>query len=48
MREDERELLAWNPMKDETIYKVFAEIIGDPESPRQKIVLRPLTMGGRP
>lgn len=45
MREDERELLAWNPMQDETTYKVFAKIDERPDGPRQQIVLKPLTGG---
>jgi len=47
VREDERELLAWNPMQDETIYKVFAEIDERPDGPRQRIALKPLTSGGQ-
>jgi len=45
VREDERELLAWNPMQDEIIYRVFAKIDERPDGPRQQIVLKPLTGG---
>ena len=48
VREDERELLVWNPMQDETIYRVFAEIDERSEGPRQQIVLKPLPLGGQP
>jgi len=48
VREDERELLAWNPMQDETIYKVFADIDERTDGSRQQIVLQPLASGGQP
>jgi len=48
VREKERELLAWNPMQDEIIYRVFAEIDERSGAPRQQIVLKPLTSGGQP
>jgi len=48
VREDERELLVWNPMQDEIIYRVFAEIDERSEGPRQQIVLKPLPLGGQP
>ncbi len=48
VREDERELLAWNPMQDEIIHKVFAEIDERTDGSRQQIVLKPLTSGGQP
>jgi hypothetical protein len=45
VREDERELLAWNPMQDETIYKVSA-IIRDTEGERQqRMMITPLSSG---
>jgi hypothetical protein len=45
VREDERELYAWNPMQDETIYRVAAKLEETPEGPRQKMVLSPLPEG---
>lgn len=42
VREDERELLAWNPMQDESIYKVTG-IIADGNSSKQKICLAPIS-----
>ena len=41
VREDERRVLAWNPMKDEAIYEIAARII-EPETPeaRQQMHLR--------
>jgi len=37
VREDERELLAWNPMQDERIYKVAAVLRETPDGPQQRI-----------
>jgi len=48
VREDERELLAWNPMQDESIYRIFAKIDERSDEPRQQIVLKPLASGGQP
>ena len=40
-REDDREMFAWNPMQDEEIYRVAAEIEHEEEASRQRIVIRP-------
>jgi len=45
VREDERELLAWNPMQDERIYKVAAIDRETPDGPRQRIEIVPMTIG---
>lgn len=45
VREDEREMLAWNPMKDETIYKVAIEYTQ--ERACQRIILGTLPQGGQ-
>lgn len=42
VREDERELLAWNPMQDERIYKVAAVINTVDGAPQQRLVIAPL------
>lgn len=42
VREDERELFAWNPMQDDRIYKVAAVIRNDHGAPEQRLVLTPL------
>src|SRR5208337_438452 len=42
VREDEREMLAWNPMQDEQIYRVSARIEHSQEGPRQRMVIAPL------
>ncbi|MCC6454486.1 MAG: NERD domain-containing protein [Caldilineaceae bacterium] len=42
VREDERELLAWNPMQDETIYKVSAKLCTTGGEPRQRMVIAPV------
>jgi hypothetical protein len=41
VREDERELLAWNPMQDETLYRVSATIDDSTGVPRQRLVISP-------
>jgi len=46
IREDERELLAWSPMKEDLIYRVSAQIERTGEAVRQRMVLAPLTLGG--
>jgi hypothetical protein len=46
IREDERELLAWNPMKDDLLYQVSARIDRTHEGVRQRMILTPLTLGG--
>lgn len=48
VREDERELLAWNPMQDEVIYKVTAAIRKTESGPRQRMILTPLASGAEP
>ena len=40
VREDERRLLAWNPMKDDAIYEISAKIIGSEGDIRQQMALR--------
>ncbi len=45
VREDEREMFAWNPMQDEVIYKLSARIDQTQEGPQQRIVLNSLTQG---
>jgi len=46
VREDERELLAWNPMQDELIYRVSAVVEGDAsDEPLQQMILSPLLQG---
>ncbi|MGQ4809409.1 hypothetical protein NKDENANG_02826 [Candidatus Entotheonellaceae bacterium PAL068K] len=45
VREDDREMLAWNPMQDEAIYRVSAEIEHTEAGVQQRMILRPLTQG---
>jgi serine/threonine protein kinase len=45
--EDERELLAWNPMRDDVIYKVSARIDQTTDGPQQRMSLSPLARGGQ-
>ncbi|MDI9445572.1 MAG: NERD domain-containing protein [Planctomycetota bacterium] len=45
VREDQRELLAWNPMNDEQIYRLAAAIHNTPECVRQKIEISPIVTG---
>lgn len=48
VREDQGEMLAWNPMQDEVIYKLSARIEHSQEGAQQRIVLSSLTQGDRP
>ena len=47
VREDERELLAWNPMQDDVIYRVSAWIEQTADGLQQRMILSPLTQEGR-
>jgi serine/threonine protein kinase len=42
VKEDERELLAWNPMQDETVYKVECRLVVDEEGPQQRLAISAL------
>ena len=47
IREDDRRVLAWNPMQDEALYEVSARVVEDAEGGRQqKITIHPLQQGG--
>jgi serine/threonine protein kinase len=47
VREDDRKMLAWNPMQDEAIYKVSARIEHTNDGEQQRIILSSLIEGGR-
>ena len=42
VREDERKLLAWNPVRDETVYEIAAVLEKSESRPVQRMVLRQL------
>jgi hypothetical protein len=46
VREDGRELLAWNPIQDELIYRVSARIEQADEDAHQQMILTSLEQGG--
>jgi serine/threonine protein kinase len=46
VREDERELMAWNPMEEESIFRVSARIDQTSDGPFQRVVLNRLSQGG--
>ena len=46
VREDDREIFAWNPMQDEAIYKVSAEIQSSEAGAQQPLVIRQVAKGG--
>jgi hypothetical protein len=46
VREDERELLAWNPMRDDVIHRVSARIEHTLDGPQQRMLLSRLGEGG--
>jgi hypothetical protein len=46
VREDERVLLAWNPMQDETVLRVEAVLLETADGPQQRLVLSPIAAEG--
>jgi hypothetical protein len=46
VREDERELLAWNPMQDEVLYRVSANMVQTVEGLQQRMEIAPLASQG--
>jgi hypothetical protein len=46
VREDERAMLAWNPMTDEAVYRISAQLHEASEGPQQIMLLSALTPGG--
>lgn len=46
VREDERELFAWNPMQDKTIFRVRADMIQTADGVRQHLVIAPVELEG--
>ena len=47
LREDDTELLAWSPMKDETIYRVSTDLHQMEGNSQQRMVISPLTSGDK-
>jgi len=47
VREDERELLAWNPMQDEQLYQVSAVIRDASDGAQQRLEINPVTEEAR-
>ncbi len=45
VREDERDLLAWNPMQDEAIYRVSTVIKETEGGPQQQMIITAITSG---
>jgi serine/threonine protein kinase len=45
VREDERELFAWNPMRDEAIHRISIVLDAGPEAAAQKMVLQQIAGG---
>jgi len=43
VREDEREMLAWNPIKDENIYRLTSVLVQTDDGPQQRMHIAPLT-----
>jgi hypothetical protein len=46
VREDEREMLAWNPMQDDTIYSISIDLHSVSGNHVQRLVLHPTFEGG--
>ena len=48
VREDDRKILAWNPMQDDVIFEISANIVENAHvGTRQQLVIRPLLHGDR-
>jgi hypothetical protein len=47
VREDEREIWAWNPMRDEVIFRISARVEKAQEQALQRMILTPLTRGSQ-
>ena len=46
VREDDRKVLAWNPMQDDAIYEISANVARDADAAApQRMVIRPLQQG---
>ena len=43
VREDERELFAWNPMQDEQVYRVAAVVMNTPDGIKQKLQIQKIS-----
>ena len=46
-REDERRVLAWNPMRDDEIFEITVDFVEDSHGERQQMTIRPLPRGNR-
>ncbi len=46
VREDHRRMLVWNPMREDTIFEVFARIDDAGSGPRQRMLIEPLESSG--
>ena len=46
-REDERRVLAWNPMRDDEIFEITIDFVDDSHGERQQMTIRPLPRGNR-
>jgi hypothetical protein len=46
VREDERELLAWNPMQDDTLYRLSASVVQKIGGPQQYMTIAPVASSG--
>jgi hypothetical protein len=46
VREDERELLAWNPIQDEALYRISANMVETPEGSQQRMLIAPVASPG--
>jgi serine/threonine protein kinase len=46
VREDERELLAWNPIQDEALYRISPNMVQTPEGSQQRMLIAPVASSG--
>ena len=45
IREDDRKVLAWNPMQEKSLFEVAAQTILGAANPKQRITIRPIRSG---
>ena len=48
VQEDDRELMAWNPMRDDRVYRLSAKVAEKEDGPTQELVIRRCAPGGGP
>ena len=48
VREDQRQMFAWNPMLEDTIFEIAAKVVETATEPRQRMSITPIEQTGEP